>query len=268
MLFTSPVGTVITCGPKYCCCKVESPENSGAMLLTESLDFFWKWSRKKGSTTRFTRFDNKTLQLESETSASTEHERDEDMQDTNSDSPKTTHDSPSSTPETPALVYRDMHLVAMTHVADDERSEAAAARYPVNTEPASVEVLVLEQMCNLLQSIFSQTSQPRELVQPHGFQASSPVDTSFEQPGCTDASDSTIPMVARQLPSALASPAAPRAPSTRPSTTTRHLPSALASPATAPSPATRFSHDAYLAEVRLRHVGARRQRVYKIESQY
>jgi hypothetical protein len=188
------------------------------------------------------------------------------MQHTNADSPKTTHDSPSSTPGIPAPVYRDMHLVAMTHVADDARSEAAAARYPANTEPASVEIL--EQMCNLLQSIFTQTSHPRVLVQPRGFQASSHVDTSLEQPGCTDASDSTIPMVARQLPSALASPAAPRAPSTRPSTTTRHLPSALASPATAPSPATRFSHDAYLAEVRLRHVGARRQRVYKIESQY
>jgi hypothetical protein len=188
------------------------------------------------------------------------------MQHTNADSPKTTHDSPSSTPEIPALVYRDMHLVAMTFVADDARSEAAAARFPASTEPASVEVL--EQMRNLLQSISPQTSQPRVLVQPRGLQGSSPVDTTLEQPGCTDASDSTIPMVARQLPSALAFPAASRAPSTRPSTTTRHLPSALASPAAAPAPATRVSHDAHLAEVRLRHLGAQRQRVYKIESKY
>jgi len=190
----------------------------------------------------------------------------EDMQDTNADSPKTTHGSPSSTPGIPPLVYRDMHLVAMTFVADDADCEAAAARFPANTEPASVEDLeqntepesveVLEQMSNLLQSIFSQTSQPRALVQARGFQASSPAPVR------------TIQSVARQLPSALASPAASRAPSTRPSTTTRHLPSALASPAAAPAPATRVSHDAHLAEVRLRHVGAQRQRVYKIESKY
>jgi len=28
------------------------------------------------------------------------------------------------------------------------------------------------------------------------------------------------------------------------------------------------SHDAHLADVRLRHVGARRQRVYKLESKF
>ena len=30
----------------------------------------------------------------------------------------------------------------------------------------------------------------------------------------------------------------------------------------------RVSHDAHLAEVRLRHVGARRQRVYKLQSEF
>jgi hypothetical protein len=31
---------------------------------------------------------------------------------------------------------------------------------------------------------------------------------------------------------------------------------------------SRVSHDAHLADVRLRHVGARRQRVYKLESKF
>ena len=145
--------------------------------------------------------------------------------------PKTTLDSPSSTPGNPSPVYRDMHLVEMTFVADDhhrESSEAAAGRLPANTAPASEDVLAEqsfprdEQLSNLFRAMLLQTSGPRytrEVVQPRGYRASSPVDTSLVQPGRQEASG-------------------------------------------------RVSHDAHLAEVRLRHVGARRQRVYKLQSEF
>ena len=52
----------------------------------------------------------------------------DDMPETTVGSPKTTNDSPSSTPRIPSPVYRAMHSVEMTFVADDESSEAAAAK--------------------------------------------------------------------------------------------------------------------------------------------
>ena len=146
--------------------------------------------------------------------------------------PKTTLDSPSSTPGNPSPVYRDMHLVEMTFVADDhhrESSEAAAGRLPANIAPASEDVLAEqsfprdEQLSNLFRAMSLQTSGPRRytraLMQPRVYQASSPVDTSLAETGRQEASG-------------------------------------------------RVSHDAHLADVRLRHVGARRQRVYKLESKF
>ena len=124
-----------------------------------------------------------------------------------------------------------MHLVEMTFVADDhhrESSEAAAGRLPAKTAPASEDVLAEqsfprdEQLSNLFRAMLLQTSGPRytrEVVQPRGYRASSPVDTSLVQTGRQEASG-------------------------------------------------RVSHDAHLAEVRLRHVGARRQRVYKLQSEF
>ena len=124
-----------------------------------------------------------------------------------------------------------MHLVEMTFVADDhhrESSEAAAGRLPANTQPASEDVLAEqsfprdEQLSNLFRAMLLQTSGPRytrAVVQPRGYRASSPVDTSLVQPGRPEASG-------------------------------------------------RVSHDAHLADVRLRHVGARRQRVYKLHSEF
>ena len=154
------------------------------------------------------------------------------MPETAAGSPKTTHDSPSSTPGNPSPVYRDMHLVEMTFVADDhhrESSEAAATRLPANTEPGSEDVLAEqsflrdEQLSNLFRAMSLQTSGPRRytraLMQPRVYQASSPVDTSLAETGRQEASG-------------------------------------------------RVSHDAHLADVRLRHVGARRQRVYKLESKF
>ena len=147
------------------------------------------------------------------------------MPETAAGSPKTTHDSPSSTPGNPSPVYRDMHLVEMTFVADDhhrESSEAAARRLPANTEPASEDVLAErsfprdEQLSNLFRAMSLQTSGPRRntraLMQPR-------VYTSLAETGRQEASG-------------------------------------------------RVSHDAHLADVRLRHVGARRQRVYKLESKF
>jgi len=145
-----------------------------------------------------------------------------------------TLDSQSSTPGNPSPVYRDMHLVKMTFVADDhhrESSEAAAGRLPTNTEPESEDVLAEqsfprdEQLSNLFRAMLLQASGPRRytraLVQPRGYQASSPVDTSLVQPGRQETSG-------------------------------------------------RVSHDAHLAEVRLRHVcaSARWQRVYKLQSEF
>jgi hypothetical protein len=124
-----------------------------------------------------------------------------------------------------------MHLVEMTFVADDhhrESSEAAAGRLPANTQPASEDVLAEqsfprdEELSNLFRAMLLQTSgrrYTRAVVQPRGYQASSPVDTSLVQSGRPEASG-------------------------------------------------RVSHDAHLADVRLRHVGARRQRVYKLHSEF
>ena len=156
------------------------------------------------------------------------YSHDDNMQETTAGSPKTTHDSPSSTPGIPSPVYRDMHLVKMTSVADDHHRESSA-------EPAREDVLAEqyfphdEQLSNLFRAMLLQTtslsgprSYTRALMQPRVYQASSPVDTSLAQPG-------------RQ----------------------EHL-----------EPSGKLSHDAHLAEVRLRHVGARRQPVYKQESEF
>jgi hypothetical protein len=160
---------------------------------------------------------------------STNHDN---MPETTASRPKTTHDSPSSTPGNPSPVYRDMHLVEMTFVADDhhhESSEAAAGRLPTNTATASEDVLTEqsfprdEQLSNLFRVMSLQTSGPRRytraLMQPRVYQESSPVDTSLAETGRQEAS-------------------------------------------------SRVSHDTHLADVRLRHVGARRQRVYKLESKF
>ena len=163
---------------------------------------------------------------------STNHD---DMPDTTAGSPKTTH-STSSTPGIPSPVYRAMHSVELTFVsADDECSEAAAARPPAccpsdvgqvlcNTprhagsrQPSFLHLNAVSS--NLFRAMLLQTSGPRALEHSRDYQASSPVDTGLAPPGRQETSD-------------------------------------------------RVSHDALLAEVRLRHVGARRQRAYKLESEF
>ena len=157
---------------------------------------------------------------------------DDNTPEPTADSPKTTNNSPSATPGNPLPVYRDMHLVEMTFVADDhhrESSEAAAARLPANTEPASEDVPAEqsfprdEQLSNLFRAMLLQTSGPpcytRALMQPRVCEASSTEATSIAETGSQEASG-------------------------------------------------RVSHDTHLAEVRLRHVGARRQRVYKRQSEF
>jgi hypothetical protein len=124
----------------------------------------------------------------------------DDMPDTTAGSPKT-HDSTSPTPGIPSPVYRAMHSVELTFVsADDECSEAAAARPPACCPSDAGQV-----SCNT----------PKHA----GSRQPSPVDTGLAPPGRQETSD-------------------------------------------------RVSHDALLAEVRLRHAGARRQRTYKLESEF
>ena len=157
---------------------------------------------------------------------------DDNTPEPTADSPKTTNNSPSATPGNPLPVYRDMHLVEMTFVADDhhrESSETVAARLPANTERASQDVLAEkpfprdEPRNNLTRAMLIRTSGPRcyarPLMQPRVYQASSPTATSIAETGSQEASG-------------------------------------------------RLSHDTHLAEVRLRHVGARRQRVHKLESEF
>ena len=125
-----------------------------------------------------------------------------------------------------------MHLVEMTFVTHDhhrESSEAAAGRLPENTAPASEDVL-------------AEQSFPRDEQLSNPFRAMS-LQTSgprcytrvLMQPRVYPASspvDTSLPETGRQEAS------------------------------------DRVSHDAHLADVRLRHVGARRQRVYKLESKF
>ena len=126
-----------------------------------------------------------------------------------------------------------MHLVEMTFVADDhhhrESSEAAAGRLPANTAPASEDVLA--------EQSFPRDEQLSNLFRVMSLQTSGPrrYTRALMQPRVYQASspvDTSLAETGRQEAS------------------------------------SRVSHDAHLADVRLRHVGARRQRVYKLESKF
>jgi hypothetical protein len=129
-----------------------------------------------------------------------------------------------------------MHLVEMTFVADDhhrESSEAAAGRLPGNTEHASEDVLAEQS----LPRSFPRDEQLSNLFRTMSLQTSGPrrYTGALMQPRVYQASspvDTSLAETGRQ------------------------------------EAFGRVSHDAHLADVRLRHVGARRQRVHKLESKY
>ena len=152
--------------------------------------------------------------------------------------------------EPPRIVYRNIHLlemtarlladtepadeelfdlVAMNFVEDDESSDTAAAEgLPAGTEPANEGSL--EHQVSVVVSEMSSTSGP-ESLDAMSLQTSGP--RARGQPRGHQAR----------------SPAA-------------------ASQAQLSRREASVSHDAHLAEVRLRHDGARRQRVYKRESKF
>ena len=143
-----------------------------------------------------------------------------------------TQDSTSSTPGMPSPVYRDAHLVEMAFVADDhhrESSEAAAGRLPANIAPASEDVL-------------AEQSFPRDEHLSNLFRA-----MLLETSGLRCYTRASMQPRGYQASSPV---------DTGLEQTGR------------PEASGRVSHDAHLADVRLRHVGARRQRVYKLESKF
>ena len=151
------------------------------------------------------------------------------MPDANAGSPKTTDHSTSPTPGTPSPVYRAMHSVELTFVsADDECSEAAAAR------PSACGPCI--------------TSKHAESRQP-SFLHLHAVSSNLFRAMLQQTSD----------PRALEHPRDYQAIS--PVDTSLALPGRQET-------SDSVSHDALLAEVRLRHVGARRQRAHKIQSEF
>ena len=164
---------------------------------------------------------------------STNHD---DMPDTTAGSPKTTHDSTSPTPGIPSPVYRAMHSVELTFVsADDECSEAAAARPPACC-PSDVGLVL--------------RNTPRH-------------------PGSRQPSFLHLNAVSSNLLRAmLLQTSGPRAlEHSRDYQASSPVDTGLA-PSGRQETSDRVSHDALLSEVRLRHVGARRQQAYKLESEF
>ena len=152
-------------------------------------------------------------------------------------SPKTTHDSTSPTPGIPSPVYRAMHSVELlTFVsADDECSEAAAAR-----PPACCPSDVGQVLCN------------------------TPRHAGSRQPSFLhlNAVSSNL------LRAMLLQTSGPRAlEHSRDYQASSPVDTGLAPPGRQET-SDRVFHDALLAEVRLRHVVARRQPSHKLESEF
>ena len=172
---------------------------------------------------------------------STNHD---DMPDTTAGSPKTTHDSTSPTPGIPSPVYRAMHSVELTFVsADDECSEAAAAR-----PPACCPSDVGQVLCNTPRhagsrqpSFLHLNAVSSNLCRAMLLQTSGP--RALEHSCDYQASSPVDTGLAPPVDTGLAPPGRQET-------------------------SDRVSHDALLAEVRLRHAGARRQRTYKLESEF
>ena len=163
------------------------------------------------------------------------------MPDANAGSPKTTDHSTSPTPGTPSPVYRAMHSVELTFVsADDECSEAAAAR-PSACGPCDV-------LADIVGQVLCNTSKHAESRQP-SFLHLHAVSSNLFRAMLQQTSD----------PRALEHPRDYQAIS--PVDTSLALPGRQET-------SDSVSHDALLAEVRLRHVGARRQRAHKIQSEF
>ena len=158
------------------------------------------------------------------------------MPDTTAGSPKRTHDSTFPTPGIPSPVYQAMHSVEVTLVsADDGCSEAAAARPPACC-PSDVGLVL--------------RNTPRH---PGSRQP------SFLHLNAVSSNPFRAMLLQTSGPRALEHSCDYQASSP--------VDTGLAPPGRQET-SDRVSHDALLAEVRLRHVGARRQRAYKLESEF
>jgi hypothetical protein len=153
-------------------------------------------------------------------------------------SPKTTHDSTSPTPGIPSPVCRAMHSVELlTFVsADDECSETAAERHSACCHPSDVG------------QVLSNTPRHAGSRQPSFLHLNAVSSNLFQAmllqtSGPRELEHSRDYQASSPVDTGLA-------PQGRQETSDR------------------VSHDALLAEVRLRHVGARRQRAYKLESEF
>lgn len=146
-------------------------------------------------------------------------------------------------------------LVAMNFVEGDESSDtAAAAGLSAGTEPANEESLEHQESLELV-SAMSSTSGPESLELVSAMSSGSlenEVSAMSLQTGGPRARGQPRGHQAR-------SPAA---------TSQAQLSRREGAPLPDVHRETRMSHDAHLAEMRLRHDGARRQRVYKRESKF
>ena len=144
-------------------------------------------------------------------------------------------------------------LVAMNFVEGDESSDtAAAAGLSAGTEPANEESLERQESLELV-SAMSSTSGPESLEL-----------VSAMSPGSLENEVSAMSL----QPSGPRARGQPRGHQARSPAATSQAQLSRRDGAPDVHRETRMSHDAHLAEVRLRHDGARRQRVYKRESKF